>query len=170
MLRPTSAPTGLPVPHSILGGSSSGACSSSTRTKLNKCVSVSTPLATISRCWNSALNREACQNPPFSQTSISTRWRTFYPRCSFQSAMEGPMQRRWGGERCLSPITAEELRFSKTVFQHALHKPDDTGPTISCPNFSHRTATIAQLRTYFAGSTVLCGIVLNVSDVCRTCA
>jgi len=49
-------------------------------------------------------------------------------------------------EGCIPPSTAEELGFGKTVFQHAVHKPNDTGPTISSPKISHRTATIAQLK------------------------
>jgi len=60
--------------------------------------------------------------------------------------------------------------WSARLFRHAIHKPNDTGPAISCPNVSRRRATIAHLHTRFAGRNVLRGIVLNFSDVCRTCA
>jgi len=66
------------------------------------------------------------------------------------------------------PITPEELRIGMTVFRHTVYKPDDTGPAISCPNVSHRTAAIALLHTRLAGRSLVYGIVLKFSDVCRT--
>jgi len=39
-----------------------------------------------------AIRRDSGSNSSFSKTSISTRWRTVYPRCSFQSAMVVPVQ------------------------------------------------------------------------------
>ena len=67
--RPKFVHTGLPVTHSIPKGSCSGACSSSTRTRQTTCLSVSTPLATISQWWNSAPYRRPGRNLS-SQTSI----------------------------------------------------------------------------------------------------
>jgi len=50
----------------------------------------------------------------------------------------------------------------------AIHRPNDTGRAISCPYDSQRAASIARLHTRFVGRTILCGIVLNFSDVYRT--
>jgi len=57
-----------------------------------RCLAVSILHATISRWCNSAPYGGAVRNPSFSKTSIPTRWRTVYPRCSVQSAMERPGQ------------------------------------------------------------------------------
>jgi len=93
--RPTSVPTVPPVLYSIPREFCSGACSSSTRTGPSKCLSFFTSHVTIGHWWNSAPYGGVGQNPSFSKTRISTRWRTVYTRCPFQPAMlEGPVQRR----------------------------------------------------------------------------
>jgi len=94
-IRPIFVPTGLPLQHSIPRECCWGVCSTSTRTGPSTCLLVYPLHATISHSRNSAPYGGTCRNPSFSKTSISTRWRIVYPRCSFQSAMEGPGQVAW---------------------------------------------------------------------------
>jgi len=78
-----SVPTSVPIPRSIPSGCCSAACSLSTRTGPNTCLSDSTPLATINPWWNLVSYGEAKgPRPSSSTTRTSTRWTMACPNCA----------------------------------------------------------------------------------------